>query len=61
MTTSTCASSWRVRWRMADVARHDPDHLRRFSRHATGIHHLDLSMRCLPSETNLGRRTDLVR
>jgi curved DNA-binding protein CbpA len=46
-------------WRIADIARRDPDYLRWLSRHSTGIRYLEAIARCLPGE-QLGRRTSLV-
>ena len=44
-------------WRIAQIARHDPDYLRWLSRHSTGLRYLDAIRRCLPGERDLGRRT----
>jgi curved DNA-binding protein CbpA len=44
-------------WRIADVARTDPDYLRWLSRHSTGIRYLESIERYLPGETSLGRRS----
>lgn len=48
-------------WRIADVARVDPDHLRWLSRHASGIRYRAAISRCLPGETDLGRRASVLR
>lgn len=47
-------------WRIADLARHDPDYLRWLSRHSTGIRYLDVIARCLPGDRAIGRRTSLA-
>jgi hypothetical protein len=46
-------------WRIADVARHDPDYLRWLSRHSTGLRYLEIIARHLPGE-RLGRRVNVV-
>jgi len=46
-------------WRIADVARIDPDYLRWLSRHSTGIRYLEIIARYLPGEV-LGRRTSVL-
>ncbi len=47
-------------WRIADVARHDPDYLRWLSRHSTGIRYLAAIARCLPGDRSVGRRTSMA-
>lgn len=47
-------------WRIADVARHDPDYLRWLSRHSTGIRYLAAIARCLPGDQSVGRRTSVA-
>lgn len=46
-------------WRIADVARHDPDYLRWLSRHSTGIRFIEAIRRHLPGEP-VGRRSSWV-
>lgn len=46
-------------WRIADLARHDPDYLRWLSRHSTGIRFVDAIRRHLPGEA-VGRRGSWV-
>ena len=48
-------------WKIADVARVDPDHLRWLSRHASGIRFREAIKRHLPGENDLGRRASAVR
>jgi curved DNA-binding protein CbpA len=48
-------------WRITDIASHDPDYLRWLSRHSTGIRYRSAIERCLPGETELGRRSAWVR
>jgi curved DNA-binding protein CbpA len=47
-------------WRIAQIARHDPEYLRWLSRHSAGIRYLEAIRRCLPGEEDLGRRTGRV-
>ena len=44
-------------WRIAQIARHDPDYLRWLSRHSSGVRFLDAIRRCLPGEKDLGRQS----
>ncbi len=46
-------------WRIADLARHDPDYLRWLSRHSTGIRFVAEIRRHLPGE-KVGRRASWV-
>lgn len=48
-------------WRIADVARVDPDHLRWLSRHASGVRFREAIKRHLPGENDLGRRASAIR
>lgn len=47
-------------WRIADLARHDPDYLRWLSRHSSGIRFRDAIARVLPREPDLQRRASSV-
>ncbi len=47
-------------WRVADLARHDPDYLRWLSRHSAGIRYRDEIARCLPGDTTVGRRAGAI-
>jgi curved DNA-binding protein CbpA len=47
-------------WRIADLARHDPDYLRWLSRHSTGIRYRDAIARSLPGDPYVGRRGSVV-
>ena len=49
-----------IGWRIADIARHDPDYLRWLSRHSTGIRYLKVIAQCFPGES-LGRSTNALR
>jgi curved DNA-binding protein CbpA len=44
-------------WRIAQIARHDPDSLRWLSRHSAGVRYLAASRRYLPDERDRGRRS----
>lgn len=46
-------------WRIADLARHDPDYLRWLSRHSSGVRFIETIERHLPG-AGLGRRAGLV-
>ena len=50
-----------VGWRIADIARHDPNYLRWLSQQRTGIRFRAAIERCLPGEKDLGRRSAWVR
>ncbi|HEY3522793.1 MAG TPA: DnaJ domain-containing protein [Candidatus Limnocylindrales bacterium] len=43
-------------WRIADLARHDPEYLRWLSRHSTGYRFREAIARSLPNDAELGRR-----
>ena len=47
-------------WRIADLARHDPDYLRWLSRHSSGIRFRNAIARVLPREPDLQRRASSV-
>ncbi|HEU4671882.1 MAG TPA: DnaJ domain-containing protein [Candidatus Limnocylindrales bacterium] len=47
-------------WRIADLARHDPEYLRWLSRHSTGYRFREAIARSLPSEGELGRRASVL-
>jgi hypothetical protein len=47
-------------WRLADVARRDPDYLRWLSRHSSGIRYRQAIAALLPNEPDLVRRSHLV-
>lgn len=47
-------------WKIADIARVDPDHLRWLSRHAAGNRFREAISRYLPGESDLGRRANVV-
>jgi hypothetical protein len=47
-------------WRLADLARHDPDYLRWLSRHSAGIRFREQIARLLPREPDLGRRANAI-
>jgi curved DNA-binding protein CbpA len=47
-------------WRLADIARHDPDYLRWLSRHSAGIRFREQIARLLPREPDLGRRANAI-
>lgn len=47
-------------WRVADLARHDPDYLRWLSRHSSGIRFREAIARVLPREPDLERRASSV-
>lgn len=47
-------------WRVADLARHDPDYLRWLSRHSSGIRFREAIARVLPKEPDLQRRASFV-
>ena len=47
-------------WRVADLARHDPDYLRWLSRHSSGIRFREAIARVLPHEPDLQRRASSV-
>lgn len=49
-----------VGWRINDVARVDPDHLRWLSRHSTGIRFREAIKRSLPGDRELGRRANVL-
>jgi curved DNA-binding protein CbpA len=44
-------------WRIADLARHDPEYLRWLSRHASGVRFREAIARAMPGDPELGRRT----
>lgn len=48
-------------WKISEIARVDPDHLRWLSRHSTGNRFREAIMRSLPNEGNLGRRANALR
>jgi curved DNA-binding protein CbpA len=50
-----------VGWRIADIARHDPDYLRWLGQQRTGIRFRSAIERCLRGEKDLWRRTSWVR
>lgn len=43
-------------WRIADLARHDPDYLLWLSRHSMGLRFRDAIARSLPGDQQVGRR-----
>jgi curved DNA-binding protein CbpA len=43
-------------WRIADLARHDPEYLRWLSRHSSGFRYRAAILRSLPNDRELGRR-----
>jgi hypothetical protein len=43
-------------WRIADLARHDPDYLLWLSRHSMGLRFRDAIARSLPDDPQVGRR-----
>lgn len=47
-------------WRIADLARHDPDYLRWLCRHSSGIRFREAIARVLPREPDLQRRASPV-
>jgi curved DNA-binding protein CbpA len=47
-------------WRVADLARHDPEYLRWLSRHSAGARFREVIARCLPSDPELGRRAKII-
>lgn len=47
-------------WRIAELARHDPDYLRWLSRHSSGIRYRQAIARVLPREPDLQRRASSV-
>ena len=47
-------------WRIADLALVDPDYLRWLSRHSAGIRFRDAIARCLPGESDIGRRANIL-
>jgi curved DNA-binding protein CbpA len=47
-------------WRIADLARHDPDYVRWLSRHSAGVRFVDAIARCLPGEGGIGRRSTAI-
>ncbi|HET7727429.1 MAG TPA: DnaJ domain-containing protein [Candidatus Limnocylindrales bacterium] len=47
-------------WRVADLARHDPDYLRWLSRHSGGIRFRQAIARVLPGDDGVGRRGSVV-
>lgn len=47
-------------WRIADLARHDPDYLRWLCRHSSGLRFRDAIVRVLPAEPDLERRANSV-
>jgi curved DNA-binding protein CbpA len=47
-------------WRIADLARHDPDYLRWLCRHSSGLRFREAILRVLPSESDLQRRSNAV-
>jgi hypothetical protein len=48
-------------WKISDIARVDPDHLRWLSRHSTGNRFREAIVRYLPNDGDLGRRASAVR
>ena len=50
-----------VGWRVADIARRDPNYLRWLSQQRTGIRFRAAIERCLPGEKDLGRGSAWVR
>jgi curved DNA-binding protein CbpA len=48
-------------WRIADLARHDPDYLRWLARHSSGIRYRELIARVLAPEPDPNRRASSVR
>jgi curved DNA-binding protein CbpA len=49
-----------VGWRVADLARHDPEYLRWLSRHSAGSRFREAIARCLPDDPELGRRAKIL-
>jgi curved DNA-binding protein CbpA len=47
-------------WRVADLARHDPEYLRWLSRHSAGARFKEAIARCLPADPELGRRASIL-
>lgn len=47
-------------WRIADLARHDPDYLRWLCRHSSGLRFREAIARALPREPDLVRRANSV-
>lgn len=47
-------------WRIADLARHDPDYLRWLCRHSSGLRFREAIARVLPREPDLDRRANSV-
>ena len=47
-------------WKVADLARHDPDYLRWLSRHSTGVRFRDAIVRSLPGDGQVGRRGSVL-
>jgi curved DNA-binding protein CbpA len=47
-------------WRIADLARHDPDYLRWLCRHSSGIRFREAIARVMPREPDLERRASSV-
>ena len=47
-------------WKIADLARHDPDYLRWLCRHSSGLRFREAIVRVLPPEPDLERRANSV-
>lgn len=47
-------------WKIADLARHDPDYLRWLCRHSSGLRFREAIVRVLPREPDLERRANSV-
>jgi curved DNA-binding protein CbpA len=47
-------------WRVADLARYDPEYLCWLSRHSAGIRYRDEIARCLPGDARVGRRAGAI-
>lgn len=47
-------------WRIAELARHDPEYLRWLSRHSAGVRYRDAIAQCLPGDGTIGRRAGII-